>query len=93
MASDPKSLSPATRAKVYTSFASDINLLTDADGGGDASRRIRVISGGIVACYFKDDPTTKVLIEYAAGDVDDVNLSKIGASGDGTTATKIGVYW
>lgn len=91
--SDPKNLSSAIRAKVYTSFAADINLITDANGGGDACRRIRVISGGVVACYFKDDPTTKVLLEYAAGDVDDVNLSKIGASGDGTTATKIEVYW
>ena len=70
MASDPKNISSAIRAKVYTSFAADINLLTDASGGGDACRRIRVISGGVVACYFKDDPTTKVLLEYAAGDVD-----------------------
>lgn len=93
MASDPKNLSPAVRAKTFTSFAADLNLLADANGGSDACRRIRVASGGIVACYFKDDPTTKVLIEYVAGDVDDVNLSKIGASVDGTTATKITVYW
>lgn len=91
--SDPQNLSPATRAKVYSSFAADINLLTDTDGGGNACRRIRVISGGVVACYFRDAPATKVLLEYSAGDVDDVNLSKIGGSADGTTATKIGVYW
>jgi len=90
---DPNSLSPARRVKVYSDFSTDIDLLADADGGSDACRRIRVIVGGDVAFYCKDDPTKKVVVTYNAGDVDDVQISKIAKSSDGTTSTKIAVYW
>lgn len=90
---DPNSLSPAKRVKVYSSFAADIDLIADSDGGGDACRRIRVVTAGDVAFYCKDDPAKLVVVTYAAGDVDDVQISKIAKSSDGTTATKIAVYW
>lgn len=95
---DSSSLSPALLAKRYTSFASEIDLYADCytltgDKTKEPSRRIRVASGGIVACYFVGAPGTKVLINYQVGDVDDVQLVKIGTSADGTTATDVAVYW
>ena len=93
MASDPKSLSPALRAKVYTDFTTNIDLLTASGGGGAACRRIRAITAGVVGLYFLDDPTTLVLMEYQEGDIDDVQVSKIARAADGTTVTKLGVYW
>jgi hypothetical protein len=91
--SDPASISPALRAKVYTTFTTDIDLIAASGGGGAAARRIRAITAGVVGLYFKDDPTTLVLMEYQEGDVDDVQVSKIAKASDGTTVTKLGVYW
>lgn len=92
------SLAPALLAKTYTSFASELDLVADSTtllGGktGEPCRRIRVVTAGDVACYFAGAPTTKVVISFAAGDVDDLQLVKIGTAADGTTSTKITVYW
>lgn len=93
MALDPNNLSPARKAKTYTTFTSDLDLIADSGTDKVACRRIRVVSGGVVGVYFKDDPGTLVLITYAAGDTDDVQLSKIARAADGTTATAVTVYW
>lgn len=95
---DSSSVQPSLLAKTYTSFAAEADLLADSTtllGGkqGEACRRIRVTGAGDVACYFAGAPATKVVITYAAGEVDDVQLVKIGTSGDGTTSAKITVYW
>lgn len=95
---DSSSVQPALLGKTYTSFAAELDLVADCTtllGGkqGEPCRRIRVVTAGDVACYFVGAPTTKVVVTYADGDIDDVQLVKIGASADGTTATKITVYW
>ncbi len=96
---DSSNIQPALLAKVYSSFASDIDLKADsgtllgAGIAGEACRRIRVTGAGNLACYFAAAPTTKVVLTYAAGDIDDVQLVKIGNSADGTTATGLVVYW
>jgi hypothetical protein len=95
---DSSSLQPALLGKTYTDFSSEVDLLADCyaltgNKTKEPTRRIRVTSGDVVACYFALAPTTKVLVEYAENDVDDVQLVKIGSAADGTTATKITVYW
>ena len=94
---DSSSVEPALLAKTYTSFGFDIDIVADGTAlfGKQIGpcRRIRVTGAGDVACYFAAAPTTKALITYPANAEDDVQLVKIGASGDGTTSAKITVYW
>lgn len=95
---DSSSLVPAVLGKTYSSFVADLDLLADCftltgDKTKEPCRRIRAISAGVVACYFAGAPTTKVLITYLQGDIDDLQLVKIGSSADGTTVTGLTVYW
>jgi hypothetical protein len=96
---DSSNVQPALLAKVYTSFASDIVMGTESatllgsSGTGEPCRRIRVTGAGNLSCYFAAAPTTKVVLTYAAGDVDDVQLVKIGSAADGTTVSGVVVYW
>jgi len=96
---NPSSIEPALLAKTYTSFLADLDLVADSGtllGGsrtGAAARKVRCTSGGVIAAYLLGSPTTKVLIELEAHGVEELQLVKIGASGDGTTATKITVFW
>jgi hypothetical protein len=97
---DSSNLQPALIAKAYTSFASNINLREESaviagisPAAGEPCRRIRITGAGNVSCYFAGAPTTKVVIPFAVGDVDDVQLVTIGSAADGTTATGIVVYW
>jgi hypothetical protein len=96
---DSSNLQSALLAKVYSSFVDEIDLKADsgtllgAGIAGEPCRRIRVTGAGNLACYFAGAPTTKVLLTYAVGDEDEVQLVKIGNAADGTTATGVVVYW
>jgi len=96
---NPSSIEPMLLAKTYTSFITDLNLVDDSsallgsDKTGSAARRVRCTSGGVLAVYLLGAPTTKVLIELEAHGVEDLQLVKIGGSADGTTATKVTVFW
>lgn len=85
--------SPLSRKwHVYTSFAQDIDLIAETEGAGFPARAIDVVSGGVVVCV-KPNGTTETTPTLAAGYQIKGQISKIKASGSGTTATAVIVYW
>ncbi len=96
--SSSDSLSSAVTAKKFTSFAGDIDLLTEVPTAGAAkkrpARRIRINAVGAspaLAVKFADGSTC-VFSELVANEVFDVQVSAILAAGT-SNVTSITVFW
>lgn len=90
-------LNAAIASKTYTSLAGDIDVANEATPSPNTAkrgpcRRIRInAAGGGALSLVYADKTTDVITSLAAGDVLDVQVAKIVASG--TTVTNVTVFW
>jgi hypothetical protein len=84
-------LDSAKAAKQYSSFGSDIDLVLEK---GVACRRIRILTtGGAAALALQMlDGTSVTFTNLVPGDVEDVQATKILASGT-SNVTAVRVYW
>lgn len=88
------SLSSAFTSKTYSSFASNINLMTAVPTGGAAPgvacRRIRVTGAGAISLQYQDG-STDTITNLQDGESIDVQAAQILSSG--TTITGCTVFW
>ena len=96
VASGDRHYESASYWKEYTSFASDIDLLTDSPGGADMSkgspkpcRRIKIGSSGNIVLV-RMDGTSITTTGVVAGDILDVQAQTIKNT---STITNCTVYW
>lgn len=92
MSSD--ALSSAICGETFTSFGADISLVGRAVGSYTTkapARRIKVITAGSGALVIQYPNGVQQTLTVADGDVLDVQVAKILASG--TNVTKIEVFW
>lgn len=91
----PNQIYASPLAKQYTSFGSDINLITEGTSLDAAAtsgcREIRVASSGNLALILSASPTAVTFTNLSAGERLPVNAVTIVASG--TTVTDIQVLW
>lgn len=93
MSGSSDSLSSATKAKTFSSFASDIDLIASANGNGRPCRRIRVQSkgSGVLVLRLAGDSADVTISALADGEILDVQATKIVSSG--TSVSAINVFW
>lgn len=89
----PESLASASRAKTFSSFSSNINLVSGSDGCGCAARRIRIQSkgSGVLVLRLAADDADVTISNLQDGEVLDVHAVSITASG--TSVSAINVFW
>lgn len=90
---NPDSLSSASRAKTFTSFASDLDLVSGANGNGTPCRRIRVQTkgSGVLVLRLAGDSADTTISNLADGEILDVQATKITSSG--TSVSAVNVFW
>ncbi len=91
---NPDSLSSASRAVTISSFASDIDLVSDATyGRGSACRRIRIQSkgSGVLVLRLASDTADVTISNLADGELLDVQAVKIVSAS--TSVSAINVFW
>lgn len=91
---NPESLASASRAKTFSSFGSDIDLVNDTTNGcGCAARRIRIQTkgSGVLVLRCASDSADTTFSNLQDGEVLDVQVTKIVASG--TSVSAINVFW
>lgn len=80
---------PAKQSKTYASIDANINARA-AGLPGKCAGRVRIGVGGKLAVTYGNGSTD--VIEYASGDVDDIEIAGITAGAD-STAQKVTLYW
>jgi hypothetical protein len=93
MSGTSDSLSSASKAKTFSSFGSDIDLVSGSDGGGRPCRRIRIQSkgSGVLVVRLAGDSADTTFSNLQDGEVLDVQAVKIKATG--TSVSAINVFW
>jgi hypothetical protein len=89
----PDSLASASRAKTFSSFASNINLVTGNDGNGAPCRQIRVQSkgSGVLVLRLAGDSADVTFSNLQDGEL--LNVQAVSITSSGTSVSAVNVLW